>query len=167
MKSTNELIARAYETYRDRVAGYISYRINDEEAARDLTQEVFLRMLEYSQLIYEEAMENFIFTIARNKVNDYLRHHYVRNEFDRYMHDYAPVAEDTTEQIVAYRELECIEQKCIASLPAQRAKVYMLKRYDDLSAKEISERLGMSVRTVENHYYMGLRQVRSAIAACI
>ena len=79
MKSTDELIAQAYETYRDRVAGYINYRINDEEAARDLTQEVFLRMLEYSQLIYEEAMENFIFTIARNKVNDYLRHYYVRN----------------------------------------------------------------------------------------
>ncbi|MBD5366810.1 MAG: sigma-70 family RNA polymerase sigma factor [Muribaculaceae bacterium] len=167
MKSTDELIAQAYENYRDRVVSYINYRINDEEAARDLTQEVFLRMLEYSQLIYEEAMENFIFTIARNKVNDYLRHYYVRSEFDRYMHDYAPVSEDSTEQTVTCRDLERIEKKCIESLPTQRARVYMLKRYEEMSAKEISERLGMSVRTVENHYYMGVRQVRQAFAACI
>ena len=83
------------------------------------------------------------------------------------MHDYAPVAEETTEQTVTYRDLELIEKKCIDALPAQRAKVYRLKRFEELSAKEISERLGMSVRTVENHYYMGVRQVRQAVAACI
>lgn len=91
MNST-QLITEAYEDYRDKVVRYITYKISDEEAARDLAQEVFLRLLEYSQLLYKNAMENFVFTIARNLVNDYLRRHYVKQEFDRYMMDYAPSA---------------------------------------------------------------------------
>lgn len=167
MKSTDELIARAYETYRDRVTGYINCRINNEETSRDLTQEVFMRLLEYSQLIYESAIENFIYTIARNIVNDYLRRYYVRREFDRYMHDYATVEDAGAESGVIARDLERIELQLVESLPRQRAAVYRLKRYEELSAKEIAERLGMSVRTVENHFYIGLKQVREVMAQCI
>lgn len=167
MKSTNELIARAYETYRDRVTGYINCRINNEETSRDLTQEVFMRLLEYSQLIYENAIENFIYTIARNIVNDYLRRFYVRREYDRYIQDYATVEDDSLEHNVIARDLERIELELVETLPRQRAAVYRLKRYEELSAKEIAEKLGMSVRTVENHFYIGLKQVRQVMAECI
>lgn len=167
MNRTDELIARAYETYRDRVNGYISCRINNDETARDLTQEVFVRLLEYSQLIYESAIENFIYTIARNIVNDYLRRYYVRREFDRYMRDYASDRDDSVEQGVIARDLEQYEAAFVAALPRQRAAVYRLKRYDELSAKEIALQLNMSVRTVENHFYMGLKQVREEMAQVI
>ena len=167
MIPTNELIARAYATYRDRVNAYIGFRVNDEETARDLTQDVFVRMLDYSQVIYENAIESFIFTIARNIVNDYLRRQYVRQEFDRYMHDYAPVADSSVEHGIIYRDLAALERSVVESLPRMRAAVYRLKRFDELPAKEIAERLGVSVRTVENHYYAGLKQMRESLANVI
>lgn len=167
MKPTDALIARAYETYRDRVTHYICSRINDEETARDLTQEVFMRLLEYSQLIYESAIENFIYTIARNLINDHLRRYYVRREYDRYVQDYAVVADNSVEDTIAYRDLASLERKCVESLTAQRATIYRLKRFEELSAKEISDQLGLSIRTVENHYYVGLKHVRNIMAQCI
>ncbi len=167
MKSTNELIAHAYETYCDRLTGFFQCRINDEETSRDLTQEVFMRLLEYSRYIYESQLENFIYTIARNLVNDYLRRYYVRREYDRYYQDYMPVADNSMENSVIAGDLERFEAECVSSLPRQRAAVYRLKRYEELSAREITDRLGMSVRTVENHYYMGLRQVREVMSECI
>lgn len=167
MKSTNELIARAYENYRDRVNAYISVRVNDEETSRDLTQDVFMRLLDYSQVIYENAIESFIFTIARNIVNDHLRRHYVRQEFDRYMQDYAPVADVSLENSIVWRDLAALELKTVETFPRMRAAVYRLKRYEELPAKEIAQKLGVSVRTVENHYYAGLKQMRETLANVI
>ncbi|MDE6450438.1 MAG: sigma-70 family RNA polymerase sigma factor [Muribaculaceae bacterium] len=167
MTSTHELIAHAYETYCDRLIGFFQCRINDEETSHDLTQEVFVRLLEYSQYIYESQLENFIYTIARNLVNDHLRRYYVRREFDRYYRDYMPVSENNIEHTVVASDLERFESRFVDSLPRQRAAVYRLKRYEEMSAKEIAARLGMSVRTVENHYYMGLKQVRAVMADCI
>lgn len=167
MKSSHELIAQAYETYCDRLTGFFQCRINDEETSRDLTQEVFMRLLEYSQYIYESQLENFIYTIARNLVNDYLRRYYVRREYDRYYQDYMPVADNSMEHAIVAGDLERLEAEFVDTLPRQRAAVYRLKRYEEMSAKDIAARLGMSVRTVENHYYMGLKQVRQVMAECI
>lgn len=167
MKSTDELISKAYEMYWERIVNFCASRINDDEAARDLTQDLFLRLLEYSQYIYESQLENFMFTIARNLVNDYLRRHYVRREYDRYYQDYVSVVDNSVEHGIIARDIARVEEDCVSSLPRQRAAVYRLKRYEDMSSKDIAEQLGMAVRTVENHYYMGLRQVRSQLAECI
>lgn len=167
MESPNELIARAYESYHDRVVAYVNLRINNLETSRDIAQEVFVRLLEYSQLIYEKAIENFIYTITRNLVNDYLRRYYVRREYDRYIRDYLPQSEDNIERQVIAREIADIELQLVEDMPRQRATVYRLKRYEELSAKEIAEQLGMSVRTVENHYYLGMKHIKEKLAACM
>lgn len=167
MKSTDELIARAYDSYLDRVIAYVNSRINDLETSRDIAQEVFVRLLEYSQLIYESAIENFVYTITRNLVNDHLRRYYVRREYDRYVRDYIPTSEDVVERQVIAREIVSLEQSLVDEMPRQRAAVYRLKRYEELSAKEIAEQLGMSVRTVENHYYLGMKHIKEKLAACM
>lgn len=164
--NTDNLITRAYNDYRDRLTCYISARVNDEETARDLVQDVFVRVLEYRGLIYEAAVENFLFTIARNIVNDWLRHHYVCREHDRYMADYQVATNDTESRVVA-ADLARRELTLVAGMPRQRARVYRLRRYLGLSARETAERLGMSPRTVENHWYAGTHSVRAALADCI
>lgn len=166
MNST-QLITEAYEDYRDKVVRYISYKISDEEAARDLAQEVFLRLLEYSQLLYKNAMENFVFTIARNLVNDYLRRHYVKQEFDRYMMDYAPSATDESLSGLIADDIADMERRILQQMPRQRAIIYSLRRYEEKSAQEIADMLGLSRRTVENHLYIGTHYMRETLRRCI
>ena len=47
-------------------------------------------------------------------------------------------------------------------------QAYLLRavynRFDNLSNKEISERLGISLSTVENHMYIALRQLRASLS---
>ena len=166
MNST-QLITEAYEEYRARVVRYISYKISDEETARDLAQEVFLRLLEYSQLLYKSAMENFVFTIARNLVNDYLRRHYVKQEFDRYMMDYAPTASEEPLSGVVANDIAEMELRILKQMPRQRAIIYSLRRYEEKSAQEIADMLGLSRRTVENHLYIGIHYMRETLRQCI
>jgi RNA polymerase sigma-70 factor (ECF subfamily) len=164
---TVKQIENAYERYYEKLVRYISYRINNCEEARDLAQDVFTRILERSSFIYEEAAERLLFTVARNLVNDYLRHHYCKQEVDRYMMDYTPTSDTTTENQIYASELADLEQAYLAEMPQQRRTVYMMRRFEEKSAKEISEELNISRRTVENHLYIGVNRMRDYLRACI
>jgi RNA polymerase sigma-70 factor (ECF subfamily) len=52
-------------------------------------------------------------------------------------------------------------------MPQQRRTIYIMRRFDEKSAKEISEELNISRRTVENHLYIGVNQMREYLRACI
>lgn len=50
-QSSARLIADAYEHYRPQVLRYACSRIGNTADAEDLTQDVFLRLMDYQQLI--------------------------------------------------------------------------------------------------------------------
>jgi RNA polymerase sigma-70 factor (ECF subfamily) len=165
--TNGKVIEKAYELYYGKIVRYISCRINDNEDACDLAQDVFVRLLEHAACIYEEAAERLVFTIARNLVNDYLRRHYCKQEIDRYLIDYTPTSDETTESQLDAAELAGLEQQRLARMPQQRRTIYIMRRFDEKSAKEISEELNISRRTVENHLYIGVNQMRDYLKACI
>ncbi len=52
----------------------------------------------------------------------------------------------------------------IDSLPTRSREVFILSYIEDVSNKEISARLGISLSTVENHMYSALKSLRSALS---
>jgi len=67
------LISQAFKQYHLMIIGYINRRINNIDDAEDMSQDVFLRLMEYKEILCEETIKNFIFTIAQNRVIDYIR----------------------------------------------------------------------------------------------
>ena len=76
MKST-QLVADSYKSYHRSVYLYIYYKIDKSEEAKDLSHDVFLRLMDYKQMLRPDTVKYFIFAICRNLVTDYLRR-YIR-----------------------------------------------------------------------------------------
>ena len=55
-------------------------------------------------------------------------------------------------------------EESIRQLPPRCREVFTLSYLDNLSNREISEKLGISVSTVENHMYLALKQLRKNLA---
>ena len=72
--SNHDLIADVYEDMHDEIRRYIAIRIKDDDDAKDLCQDVFLRLFDYD-ILAKETIRRFVYTIARNIVIDHLRHH--------------------------------------------------------------------------------------------
>lgn len=161
------IIAQSYEEYHLSILNYITYRITHRHEAEDLTQDVFVRLLDYKSMLRPETVRYFLYTIARNIVTDYLRRYYKKQEIDSYMYDITAISSNETEESIVTNDLLAIEQGKLGTLPEQRKLIYSLSRFDEKSTAEIAEELSLSKRTVENHLLLGRREIRSFFKNCI
>ena len=165
MKST-QLVADSYKSYHHSVYLYIYYKIGKDEEA-NLAQDVFLRLMDYKQMLRPETIKYFIFSICRNLVIDYLRRHYKMQEITSYFLDQLPTFINEVESQIIANDLSVCEQKRVLRLPAQRRKIYVMSRFKHISSADISACLGLSVRTVENHLFISRKEIREYIQQCI
>lgn len=164
---TDQLITRSYEEYHSAILSYIIYRITHRYDAEDLAQDVFVRLLDYKQMLRPDTVKYFLFTIARNIVTDYLRRYYKKQEVDSYMYDMTATASNETEETIIGNDLMLIEQRRLAAMPDQRRLIYTLNRFEDKTSPEIAVELNLSRRTVENHLFLGRREMRDFFRNCI
>lgn len=86
----DDIITGSYKEYHSVILSYITFRITHRCEAEDLTQDVFLRLMDYKQMLRPDTVKYFLFTIARNIVIDYLRRYYKKQEVDSYIYDVMP-----------------------------------------------------------------------------
>lgn len=94
----DDIITRSYEEYYQVIFTYITYRITHRYEAEDLTQDVFVRLLDYKQMLRPDTVKYFLFTIARNIVIDYIRRYYKKQEIDSYIYDTMSTSTNETEE---------------------------------------------------------------------
>lgn len=161
----NQLITETYLAHHDKLVGFIAKKINDRDDAEDLAQDAFMRLLNYSSEIREENIRSLLFTVAVNLVNDYLRHLYVRNDVHSNIMTSSQWWDDETEHTVVGRDLAQLEKKKLDSMPGQRRMIYIMRVHEGKNSQEVADRLGISKRTAENHYYLGITQMREFFKA--
>ena len=156
----DDIITRSYEEYYQVILTYITYRITHRYEAEDLTQDVFVRLLDYKQMLRPDTVKYFLFTIARNIVIDYIRRYYKK-------HDTMSTSTNETEEKIIGDNLMTMERTRLAAMPEQRRLIYTLNRFENKTSPEIANELNLSCRTVENHLFLGRREMREFFRNCI
>jgi len=165
--TTNQLLTETYTSLCPIIIHYINRKINDYESARDMAQDVFLRLMEYKQILRKETVRSMAFFIAHNLVVDYLRRYYKKQEMSAYFYEYGVNITDDTESGVIANDLSAQEKLKLLQLSPQRRTVYIMSRFQGKTAPEISEELCLSRRTIENHLLASRKEIREYIKSCI
>ena len=161
---SQSIIVDSYIEYYSRVVDFITYRINNRCEAEDLAQDVFVRLMEYKQILCEATVKHFIYTISRNIVTDYLRRYYKAREISSYLYDQTS---SCTNETVLANDISLLEKKKLSTFPRQRKQIYYLTRFKGLSSVEIATRLNVGKRTVECHLFMARKEMRTYLQQCI
>ncbi|HET6557895.1 MAG TPA: RNA polymerase sigma-70 factor [Prolixibacteraceae bacterium] len=130
-------------------------------AAEDITQLVFLKVWEKRALINERlSFKSFLFSVAYHETISWLRkekseqrriNEFVQNSVSQ---------TNETEYSVEYKNIEGLANKIIEEMPEKRREIYILSREQGYTNKEISEKLNISVKTVENQMTSALKSLR-------
>ena len=137
----------------------LACRFVDENAAKDLVQDVFMSYWEQKKLIDADNIQSFLFKWVQNRCLNYLKHQIVVEEYEAkiriaearitFLKDRTD-SNDVLKQVIDWDLREQIEAS-VKKLPPKAAEVFRLCYYEDISHKEIAEKLEISQRTVESH----------------
>ena len=137
--------------------------VSDHSLTEDLAQEVFIRLW---QKRYElNITHSFVAYLRRMAVNEALGH--IRknkrsrtDELDPALHD---GMENGTEDQFFHGELKDRVTIAINTLPPRCKAIFQLSRFEEMTYKEITEKMDISIKTVENQMGKALKILREKL----
>ena len=154
-----------YRAQHARVLGYFRRKAG-RDAAPDLAQEVFARLLRSGAFERAECPEAYLTRIARNLLIDNARCKRSRpTAFYSFDEERDAVScADQTWRIEAV-DLSHLYRRTVRAMPPKTRHVFLMRRLSRMSYKEIAASLGVSVATVDYHMVQALALCRAAVAA--
>ncbi len=153
-----------YDMYFKVLCSYANSIVRDPVMSEEVVQNLFLEIWQNREKLPEHAsLRAYLLTAVRNDCLDHLKHLKIHK---KYAEDYLKTNQDQYEDIfddLVERDLQVFIQAAIDKLSDRCREVFMLSRFNYLSYKEISEKLGTSVKTVENQISTALRILRSEL----
>lgn len=158
---------KLFNKWSGKVYGYALAKTTSEYIAEETVQRVFLKLWHnLSQKQVSIPVESQLFQITKTMVLDIVKEEYSRNrtlstmlnESDRRAGVLTPA------ERYQYKELKAQLEIAIARMPDKRKKVFILSRVENLSYKEIADRLALSPKTVENHIVLAIKFIKRYIS---
>lgn len=145
---------------------YLARLLGNTTEAQDVAHDAYLRVYPSVENRSAEKPEALLYVTARRLAINRLKRRSISP------HSPAGVALETTasaspgvpQQVMARQELALLEQ-AVAELPAGCRAVLLLRKVELLSHREIADRLGIAVSTVEKQHARALRLLRAALPA--
>lgn len=167
--SDREAYAHVFETLYDPLFRYVRSITKEATSARDVTQDVFIRLWEVREsLDPTQSLEAYLYRMARNRAYNHERRRQTRMEKEdtvRKQSAAQPASPELPDVQAAAQRLEDRLQRWIDDLPDRQREALVLSRYEGLSHDTIAEVMDISPRTVNNHIVRALKQLRERIRA--
>lgn len=152
----------AYEKHADAIFRHCYFRLSDEEQARDIVQETFLKTWEYIGQGKEiKNIRAFLFSVAHNQIVDHYRKKRASSLEALQEKGFEP-RHDTKEKLFAAIDAKFV-LATLEKLDAKYRDAILMRYIDELSIKEIAEILGESENTVSVHIHRGIQQLRKLL----
>jgi RNA polymerase sigma-70 factor (ECF subfamily) len=153
-----------FEKYYRKVYAFSLRSLRNKEDAEGAVQDVFYNLWkDRSKLEELKDIEAWIFTISLNTIRKHFRRLATERKHlsaitERYLD-----SDDSTVVEVEYRDLLEKAEIIIEKLPPRQKTIFLLSRKEAMSNLEMSEKLNISVRTIDNQLSKAKAFVRKAL----
>lgn len=152
-----------FKTYYPVVCKSILRYVRDPNLSEDLAQEVFIRFWNKRHKI--QINSSLGAYLKRMGINEALAHLRSNKHFDmdEFTLESLKETDESAEEQFLYGELKEHITDAINQLPPKCQAVFKMSRYDEMTYREISTNLGISIKTVENQMGKALRVLRASL----
>jgi len=156
--------AAIYDRFAADLIAYAGARLFRLEDARDIVQDVFLKLWhDRLTLQIHTGPGNYLYTATRNRVIDHIRKNAIREEYGMLLQHLGTNEAADAQQLLAAKELALRVQQALSALTPKVREVYRLSREQQLSIPEIAAQLNVSEQTVKNQLTTALNHLRKSL----
>ena len=148
---------------------FVHSYLHDPEKSKDIAQETMMALWENRSLINpDKNLRALVFTIARNKTLNELRHRKLFSpSAEEYNRSLELLEDNSVEEYINGLDLSALMAKVWDSLPEKVSRTFSRSRDDGLKNKEIAILEGISEKAVEYRIGIALRKFRAAFSKLV
>ena len=162
--ANNELIQfnKLFSDYQGRFIKFAYTYVDDRMTAEDIVMEAMMYCWENRlRLDFQGSLPSYVFTAIKNKCLNYIRDTQYRQTASEEMQQHmewkrslqiATLEACNPEELLS-KEMHQIINDALQKLPETTRRIFIMRRFEEKSYREIAEELEMSVKGVE--YHMG------------
>jgi RNA polymerase sigma-70 factor (family 1) len=158
---TQEQFKLVFDQHFEAIRRYLYFRSGDSTVSSDLAQDTFMKIWERGKELDPERDAALLYKIAGDLFISHLRR--IRISREAFSEIEFEMTSDSPESEMQYNELQSDYKKALGKLPEKQRTAFMMSRMENLTYREIAERLSLSVKAVEKRVSAALVILRKEI----
>jgi len=152
---------QVFKTHFKRLHAYAFTILRDESDAEEMVQQVFFKLWERNKtLSFSDPITSYLYRAVHNESLNFIKHRKIKSNHQLHVaYSMKNEVEHPAKKVFA-GELEKKIHTALEELPEQCRTIFQMSRFDELKYREIADKLGLSVKTVENQMGKALKILR-------
>ncbi len=163
-KDDRKCFDEIFRLYYDEIFAYTMSLLDDVAAAKDILQNVFLKVwFNRDRLDASRPLKGYLITSVRREVISWLR---LKCNSSRSGESVAEVEAghgDPYSSVLA-RETDSLLRLAIEKLPPQRRRAFEMSMLENMTAKDIANKMNLSPRTVEHYIAAAKSEIKKELS---
>lgn len=162
IEGDEDAFCELYATYKKRLIYFAMRFLKSREYAEDVFQDAFTVVWQSRRFINPDAsFSSYLYTIMRNRILNQLRNSANEEKLKESILSQALDYTEDTKREVMLNDLKSLISHALQQLTPRQREIFEMSREAQLSHKEIADKLGISVNTVQEHISISLKLIRT------
>ena len=162
IEGDEDAFCELYATYNNRLIYFAMRFLKSREYAEDVFQDAFTVVWQSRRFINPDAsFSSYLYTIMRNRILNQLRNAANEEKLKESILSQALDYTEDTKREVMLNDLKSLISHALQQLTPRQREIFEMSREAQLSHKEIADKLGISVNTVQEHISTSLKLIRT------
>ena len=162
IEGDEDAFCELYATYKNRLIYFSMRFLKSREYAEDVFQDAFTVVWQSRRFINPDAsFSSYLYTIMRNRILNQLRNAANEEKLKESILSQALDYTEDTKREVMLNDLKSLISHALQQLTPRQREIFEMSREAQLSHKEIADKLGISVNTVQEHISTSLKLIRT------
>jgi len=160
----HEAFKAVFQLYYPPLCSFAQRFVRSRDIAKELVQNIFEKLWKKRyELTIHTSLKAYLYRGVRNQSLDYLKHQEVVRRWEEESQS-VEFTQKWIDEEFHHEELLRTVERAIESLPDRRRLIFTLHWSEGLTYREISDVLGLSIKTVEAQMGRALKTIRSLLS---
>ncbi len=160
-ESDRKAFTELYSTHYPLLFKYLLFVTRSKDHANELIQDIFTKVwVKRSALMGVQSFENYLFTMAKNRLFDLRKQAGHRKQALSAMRNREEKTASVFDEIL-FKEYTKLALQAFNKLRGRRREIFFLNAHHELTAREIAGRLGLPLTAVKKHLFEAKHFVRN------